>query len=422
MVTIMLIILFLLLMLGFPVIIPLLAASLVVIMVFFDGVDPLLFIQQLVTGIDSYTLLCIPLFIFAANIMTAGETANRLLDFTRSWIGHFRGGLAITTVAACTLFGGVSGSSQATIAAIGPPMRKKMLQSGYKDSAVLALIVNSADLAMLIPPSIVMIMYAVVTNTSISDLFIAGIIPGIIVFLVFSAYSFVLAKTKKYNVDPEPKASMKERWIATKRTFLSLGFPIIVIGGIYTGITSPTEAAAFCVLYAIILELLVYKTINLRKLYEISLATGTITAVVFILLSAGQAFAWVLSYAQIPQMVTESLLGSNPSSLFILVITSVIFFIACMFVDSLVAITVITPIIFPPAMQAGIDPVALGIIITMQAAIGAATPPFGIDIFTACAVFNRPYLDVIRGTAPYIVMLLFISVLFIFFPWLPLLI
>jgi tripartite ATP-independent transporter DctM subunit len=399
---------------GFPMMIPMIIAPLIVLLIYFPNLDPMMLMQQLYAGVQPFVLLAVPMFIFAADIMSKGQTANRLLDFVGTFVGHVRGGYAITTAATCTLFGSISGSTQATVVAIGTPMRKKLLKSGYKDSDAMALIINASDIALLIPPSIGMIMYAVVSGASVGELFIAGVFPGILILFCFSLYSYFVAKRK--NIPLQEKSTLVEKLSASKRALLPLGFPVIIIGGIYSGTFSPTEAAAISVLYAVILEILIFKSIKLKEIPSIALSTGIVTAAVFILVAGGSAFSWVISYAQIPQLITEMVLGTDPSTLKILIIVSLFFFIGCMFVDPIVVIVILTPIFFPVAMAAGIDPITLGVIITLQAAIGSATPPFGCDIFTASAVFNKPYLEVIRGTGPYIVMLLFISALFIFFP------
>ncbi len=394
--------------------IPMIGASMVVVIFFMPNVDPMFLVQQMMEGISSYVLLAVPLFIFAADIMSTGKTSQRLLDFVGSFIGHVRGGYAITTAAACTLFGSISGSTQATVVAIGKPMRQKLLSVGYKDSSAIALIINASDIALLIPPSIGMIIYALAApRVSVGDLFIAGIGPGILIFTMFAIYSYVHAKI--YKIPLAKKHSWKERYQTTIRALFPLGFPAIIVGGIYFGIFSPTEAAGISVLYALILELLIFRTIKLPDVPKIALSTGLVTSAVFVLVAAGQAFSWLISYARVPQMLTSTVLGSDPTALQVLIIVSIFFFIGCMFVDPIVVILILTPIFYPAAMQAGVDPIHLGIVIVFQAALGSATPPFGVDIFTASAVFNKSYLDVIRGTPPYIVMLLFASVLIILF-------
>ncbi|SDJ32045.1 TRAP transporter large permease [Salimicrobium halophilum] len=409
----MLTIMVILLLLNFPMLVPLMVAPLIVLFIYFPNMDPTIMMQQFSTGIEAYVLLAVPLFIFAADIMTTGKTSNRLLDFIGSFIGHIRGGYAVTTAAACTLFGAISGSTQATVVAIGTPMRERLLKIGYKDPTAMALIINSSDVALLVPPSIGMIMYGLVSGTSVGDLFIAGIIPGIIVFLAFTIYSVGYAIVK--DIPLANKATWKERWQMTRKALLPIGFPVIVIGGIYTGLFSPTEAAGVSVLYAFILEVLIYRSIHIKQLPSIARSTGIVTSAVFVLVAGGQAFTWVISFARIPQMITEAVLGPDPSAIFVLVMVSVFFFVGCMFVDPIVVILVLTPIFYPAAMSAGVDPIHLGVIITFQAALGSATPPFGVDIFTASAVFNKPYLEVIKGTPPYIVMMVAIAVLLIYF-------
>ncbi|WP_088103957.1 TRAP transporter large permease [Halalkalibacter urbisdiaboli] len=403
-----------LLALGFPMMIPMLAASIVVFIFYMPNVEPMFLIQQMMEGISSYVLLAVPLFIFAADIMSTGKTSKRLLDFVGAFIGHLRGGYAITTAAACTLFGSISGSTQATVVAIGKPMRKRLLSVGYKDSSAIALIINASDVALLIPPSIGMIIYALAApRVSVGDLFIAGIGPGILVFVMFAMYSYIHAKI--YKIPLADKLSWQERRTATVKALLPLGFPVIIVGGIYLGWFTPTEAAGISVLYALILELLIYRTIKLPDVPKIALSSGLVTSAVFILVAAGQAFSWLISFARIPQMFSEAVMGADPTALQVLFIVAIFFFIGCMFVDPIVVILILTPIFTPIAAQAGVDPIHLGVVIVFQAALGSATPPFGVDIFTASAVFNKSYLDVIRGTPPYILILLIAGVLIILF-------
>lgn len=403
-----------LLLLGFPMMIPLIAATMLGFFVFFAGMKPDIMIQQMIGGIKPAALVAVPMFIFAADIITKGHSADRLLDLVMRFVGHVRGGLAVTTAATCTLFGAVSGSTQATVVAIGGPLRPKMLQAGYKDSFVMALTINASDIAFLIPPSIGMIIYGVISGTSIAELFIAGIGPGLMILVMFSVYSVVYAKIN--DIPTEPRSTWRERFVAMRLAVWPLGFPVIIIGGIYGGVFSPTEAASVSVVYALILELVVFRSLKLREIPDIALSTGLITAVVFILVGAGAAFSWVLSFAQIPQGILGGLGLDDAGPIMVLVAISIAFFIGCMFVDPIVVILVFTPIFAPLVANTGIDPVHVGIIITLQVAIGSATPPFGCDIFTAIAIFKRPYFDVIRGTPPFFVMLLIASVSLILLP------
>ena len=415
MLTVMFVLMFLLLLLGFPMMVPLVVGALALLLVSFPGVDPTQIVQQMIGGVRPSVLVAVPMFILAADIMTKGHTADRLLDLVRAFIGHRRGGLPITTAVTCTLFGAVSGSTQATVVAIGSALRPKMLKAGYKDSFTLALLVNSSDIALLIPPSIAAIIYGVAANVSVGELFIAGIGPGVVIMLMFSLYSWFVAR--RLGIQPAERVGWMGRLRAFKGAILPMGFPVVVLGGIYSGLFSPTEAAAMSVFYALILEMVIYRSIKLSDLPGIALSTGLITAVVFILVGAGQAFSWVISLAQIPSEVLGPILdqvSANPTYLLILIAVS--YFVACMFVDPIVAIFVLTPIFMPAIQASGVDPVLVGTLVVLQSAIGSATPPFGYDIFTAMAVFRRPYMDIVKGTPPFIVMLISMTVLLIAFP------
>ncbi|MFI9654934.1 TRAP transporter large permease [Guyparkeria sp. GHLCS8-2] len=415
MLTVMFVLMFLLLLMGFPMMVPLIVGALALLLASFPGVDPTQIVQQMIGGVRPSVLVAVPMFILAADIMTKGHTADRLLDLVRAFIGHRRGGLPITTAVSCTLFGAVSGSTQATVVAIGTALRPKMLKAGYKDSFTLALLVNASDIALLIPPSIAAIIYGVAANVSVGELFIAGIGPGVAIMLMFSVYSWYVSR--RWGIEPEERVGWAGRLKAMRGAILPMGFPVVVLGGIYSGLFSPTEAAAMSVLYAVILEMLIYRSIKVSDLPGIALSTGLITAVVFILVGAGQAFSWVISLAQIPSEVLGPIIdqvASNPTYLLILIAVS--YFVACMFVDPIVAIFVLTPIFMPAIQASGVDPVLVGTLVVLQSAIGSATPPFGYDIFTAMAVFRRPYMDIVRGTPPFIIMLITMTVLLISFP------
>ena len=326
-----------------------------------------------------------------------------------------RAALPITTAVSCALFGAMSGSTQATVVAIGGPLRPRLLEAGYSQSFSTALIINASDVALLIPPSIGMIVYGVVTGTSIGELFIAGIGPGLLILVLFAA----ACRVASAGMPPAaPRATWGECRQALRRALLPLGFPAVVMGGIYSGIFSPTEAAAVCVLYAAILEIAVYREMRLSMLPRIALSTGLVTAVVFVLVGVGAGFSWVISFARIPQTLLNETLGLTAASGYWSIMTaiSVAFFVGCMFVDPIVVILILAPIFHPIAVAAGIDPVLVGVAVTLQVAIGSATPPFGCDIFTAVAVFRRPYAEVVRGTPPFIVMLLAVAVTLIAFP------
>lgn len=404
-----------LLFLSFPMVVPLAIGALIGLLHFSQS-DTGVIIQQMVTGISPNALIAVPMFILAADIMARGHTANNLLGLIEAFFGHRRGGLPITACISCTLFGSVSGSTQATVVSVGQIMRPKLLKAGYKDSFVMALIINASDIAFLIPPSIGLILYGTLANTSVGELFIAGIGPGIVLALLFSAYCYVYSVYQGDQIALVEKKTTAERLQSIRKALLPLGFPALIVGGIYSGAVTPTEAASFSVLYALIVECVIYRELKLNDVLDAALSTGLITAVVFILVGMGQAFSWYISFEQIPQGLLEPLNLEGASDEYILFVIALCFFIGCMFVDSLVVLVILTPIFVPIVDASGLDPVLVGVMVTLQMAIGSATLPFGCDIFTAIAIFNKPYLEVIRGTFPFIVILMLMSALLIFFP------
>ena len=405
------------LLIGFPFMIILLASLIIYIVMNMPEMAPQLLtilVQQVITGISPPALVCVPMFILSASIVTSGASAKRLITMLQTFVGHLPGGLPITTNASCTLFGAVSGSTQATVAAIGGTMRPMLLEAGYPSSFTLGLIINSSDIAFLIPPSIGFIVYGVATSTSIGELFLAGIIPGMMIFFLFSCYCYFYSKYKKIPL--QSKASNKERIQSLIDGFPVMGFPIIVVGGIYTGYFSPTEAAAVSVVYALILETLIFKELTLAHIVDAFKQTGIITGVVFILVGAGQAFSWIIGFLRIPQQILPPLFGPEPTMLWVIFIVIAVYFVACMFVDPIVAIFILSPIFQPYVVGAGVDPILLGTLVTLQAAIGSATPPFGCDIFTAQLIFRRPYLEVIGHALPFLLILVLATVLLVAFP------
>ena len=273
---------------------------------------------------------------------------------------------------------------------------------------------NAADSAYLIPPSIGMINYGVVSGTSISWLFIAGIVPGQLIVVLFSIYCMWYAW--RHHIPVLPRANWQSRVEAMHRALWPMGFPLIIVGGIYGGIFSPTEAAAVCVSFAVILEALVFRSIRLRDLPEIALSTGAITSVIFILITAGAAFSWTLSFAQVPQPIIQALGLTDAGPLKTLLAINLAFFIGCMFLDSIVVIPILVPIFAPMIKATGLDLVLVGVLITLQVAIGAATPPFGCSLFTAIAVFRQPFVDIVKGVPPFLAVLLLVTGLLIVFP------
>ena len=400
---------------AFPLYIVILLSAILTFTVFYSHFPMTMVCMQIVDGFRIFTLLAVPLFIFSGKIMGSGKISDKLVNFVQAMLGHIPGGLAHTTVGSCAVFGAISGSTAATVAAIGGAIYPKLLQAGYRDSFSLGLIVNASNLAALIPPSILMILYGVQVKCSIGELFIAGIVPGILVTIMFMAYCYYWAK--KAKVPLEKKAGWKERWNALKDAKWALGLPVIIIGGMFGGVFSPSETAAVAVLYSIVVECVIYKSLKWKDLYYTALDTGVLTAVVFILFGSSQFFSWLLSFSQVPQNLLSWMVSSPYMNKWtFLLLVNVCFFLACMVIDGAPAMMIMNPILFPIAMKYGIDPIHLGIIITTQTTIGAGTPPFGVNIFTACVAFKESYMKVISEVWVFIGLLVLAAVLISIFP------
>ena len=413
---------FVLLLAGLPMWVPFLIAPLMALWVFYPDVNlHIVFPQQVIVGLQPLTLTCVPMFIFAADLICRGQAAEKLVNAVKSWVGHLPGGVAISAAGGCTVFGSVSGSAQATVVAIGKPMRPALLEAGYSSSWAFGIIVSSAGIALLIPPSLASIIYGVAAETSIGAVFLAGFGSGLLVFFLFSIYSVIYSKIK--GVGRLPKASWSERFRTTRAALPVFGFPVIILGGIYSGLFSPTEAAAVCVAYAIIVEAAIYRDINFKDIVLSAIASGLIMGIVLFLVGLGRFMSWVLAYAGVPGMILPPLLGPDPTQLRLIIIVMVAYFFACMFVDIVIALYVLTPIFAPYVIQLGIDPVYMGALVVLQSCLGVTSPPFGINIFTAAAVFKRPFWEVTKGVFPFIALMLLANVIIIAVPdivmWLP---
>lgn len=406
---------FIMLLLGFPLYSVILISGLAPLALFYPQLPLILVVQNMVDGVRIFTLLAVPLFIFSGKIMGRGQISDKLVRFVQTMLGHVPGGLAQTTVASCALFGAISGSTPATVASIGGAVYPKLIKAGYRDSFSLGLIINSSNLAALIPPSILMILYGVNVGASIGELFISGIGPGILVAFLFMVYCYFWAK--KNNIPVKEKASWKDRWMAFKESKWALGLPVVILGGMFGGIFSPSETAAAAVVYAFIVEVFIYKSLRLRDIIIIATETGELTAVLFILLGATQFFSWVLTFSQVPQQLLSYLVASQYMNRWtFLLLVNFCFFIACMFIDGAPAMLIMNPILYPVAMRFGIDPIHLGVIIAMQTTIGAGTPPFGVNIFTACTAFKESYTKVISEVWIFIWILVFAAIMVSVFP------
>lgn len=411
MVLMLFVVLFILLFSGIPVFIAL-ALSSTIALFGFTNVPLEVVPQRMLAGIDKFSLMAIPFFILAANVMQGGGLSKRILDLANALVGHYRGGLAMTVVVASIFFGAISGSSPATVIAIGALMIPALNKAGYGSNFSNGLVTSSSAVAVIIPPSIGLIVYGSVTGVSVGDLFVAGILPGILFGVVFMIYSFYYAV--KHNVKASEKVSRKELWEALKSAIWALGIPIVIIVGIYGGVFTPTESAAVAAVYAIFIAVFIYKDLNLKELMKAAIETGVGTAQIMILLSAASIFAWVLTKFQVPQALAEVMVSISDSKIVILIMMNIIMLLAGMFIDSASFTIILAPLFLPIAQNYGIDPVHLGVIMILNGAIGMFSPPFGLNLFVASGISKTPVAGVIRGVMPFLLLSLLTLLLVIY--------
>jgi C4-dicarboxylate transporter DctM subunit len=377
---------------------------------FFIDVPLTIVAQRMLGGVDKFALMAIPFFIFGANVMKTGGIARRILDWTYCVVGGMKGGIALTTEVACMFFGAVSGSSPATVVAIGGLMYPALQEKQYGEGFSVGLIASSGSVALLIPPSISAIIYGAVTGVSVGALFIAGFGAGAIYGLAYLIYSIYYAYKQKLPVDA--KASFADKVAATKKASWALGIPGIIIGGIYAGIFTPTEASGVAAVYAVLISIFIYKDMNLKSLYKTVVASAESTAQVMILLAAASVFSYILTVGQVPQDLTNFIISQDLGRIQFLLMINVILVVAGMFIDGSSAIIIIAPLVYPIAVGMGINPIHLGVIMVANAAIGMFTPPFGLNLFVAQAATGVNMMKIIKGVIPFVIISL-IALMFI---------
>ncbi|MFP3919079.1 TRAP transporter large permease [Lysinibacillus telephonicus] len=374
------ILIFLFLFTSVPIFISLSLASFIAIVLFSDT-QPMILVQRLFAGIDQFSLMALPFFIFAANLMDGGGLSSRILKLAKALVGHLTGGIAMTTQVASMFFGALSGSAPATVVAIGKIMYPEMLRGGYGRGFSSSLLASAGAVSLVIPPSITLIIFGAVTGVSVSSLFIAGIGAGL--FLGLSSLLYIYIYAKKNKLPRDPKATGKELLNSAISAGWALMIPVIILGGIYTGLFSPTEAAGISVVYAIIVGLFIYKELTLRKIIDISIDSAITSAQVLVLVAAAQILGWVLTRARLPQMVVEFITNNITSMIVFLLILNLILLVMGMFMEGVASIIVVAPLIYQSAISLGVDPVHLGIIMITNLALGMYTPPFGMNIFVS---------------------------------------
>lgn len=371
-------------------------------------------VQKIVGGIDHSTLLAIPFFIFAANLMGSGQIARQLIGVVKALVGHTKGGMGHVVVGGSMAFGAVSGSAPATVAAMGRMVYPELRAAGYSDKFSLGLLVSSAETALLIPPSITLIVYGWITGTSISKLFAGGLAVGLVLGLAFAVY--VRLQAARDGVSHDARLPWSDRLRAIWQAKWALGMPVIILGGIYSGVITPTEAAAVSVVYAILVEMLVFRALDFKGLAKITEDSAINTAIIFVLLAMGGLISFFVTLAQVPNEIIGFLEATGAGKISFLIAVNLCFFIAGMFIDPNSTLLVLVPPLFPVAQSFGIDPVHFGMLVTLNVSLGMITPPFGLDIFVASSTLNKPVSDIIRGVWPFVLVNLIVLMLITYVP------
>ncbi|MBK8181382.1 MAG: TRAP transporter large permease subunit [Candidatus Competibacteraceae bacterium] len=405
--------LFILLLMGVPIAFSLGLSSILTIL-FFTNDSLASMSLKLFDTMEHYTLLAIPFFILASAFLTTGGVARRLIRFAIAAVGHLHGGLAIASVLACMLFAAVSGSSPATVAAIGSIVIGAMIKSGYPQKYAAGIICNAGTLGILIPPSIVMVVYGAATETSVGQLFMAGVIPGLLLGLMLMGAIYISAR--KFKIPTQPRASFGELMIAAKDAIWGLGLIFVVMGGIYGGIFTATEAAAVAAVYAFLVAMVIHKDMTWKDVPHVFGESAKVTVMLLFIISNAMLFAHVLTTERIPQTMAETIIGWGLSAWQFLIVVNIILLIAGNFMEPSSILLILAPIFFPIATQLGIDPVHLGIIMTVNMEIGMITPPVGLNLFVTSGVTGMPIWEVVKAAMPWLMIMLVFLIMITYIP------
>lgn len=371
-------------------------------------------VQRMFTSVDSFSFMAVPFFMLAGAFMAAGGVTRRIVDFSMALVGALAGGLALVVAVAGMFFAALSGSSAATTAAIGASMIDEMERRGYPRSFAAAVVASGGTVGIVIPPSITMVVYGAIANTSIADLFMAGFAPGILMGATMCLVSWVISKRNGYK--GEGSFSIRRVLVSFKECFWALMMPVIILGGIYGGIFTPTEAAAVAAVYGAAVGAFVYKELTFKDLSKTLLSAAYNTTMIMFVVGAANVFGWILTNAQVPHMLAQSFTAFTDSPIVFLMMVNVLLLFIGTLINASAAVVILTPILLPVALGLGIDPMFFGVLMVVNLAIGCITPPVGLDLFVVASITGISIDKITVKVMPYLIMLLADLVLLTWFP------
>lgn len=377
--------------------------------------------MKLFTGIENFEIMAIPFFILAGNFLTHGGVARRMINFASSMVGHWHGGLALAGVLACALFAAVSGSSPATVVAIGSIILPAMVKQGFPKRFGAGVITTSGALGILIPPSVVMVLFSVTTNTSVGKLFMAGVVPGILLATFLGVTTWFLAR--KNNFPRLPKASWGERFAAFRKSAWGLLLIVIVMGGIYTGIFTPTEAAGMAAVYAFVIAVYVYKDLKLKQVGKVLLDSAAMSAMLLYIITNAVLFSFLMTSENIPQAMANWLTSQGLGQIGFLLVVNVLLLLAGNVMEPSSIVLIMAPILFPVAVQLGVDPIHFGVLIVVNMEVGMCHPPVGLNLYVASGITKMGISELTVAVMPWLLTMLGFLALITYVPqislWLP---